>query len=139
MAAGSTSRKVLKNKEISMATIVETFPTTDSSIRETVISELRWDPKLTTSNDIAVAVKDGVVTLSGYVSSYYEKDVAEKAVKRIYGVKAVANDIEVKSTYTRTDPEIARDAVREIESHISLPADKIKVTVKNGWVTLEGM
>jgi len=70
-----------------------------------------------TADDIAVAVKDGVVTLSGYVSSYYEKDVAEKAVKRLYGVKAVANDIEVKSTFTRTDPEIARDAVREIESH----------------------
>lgn len=121
-----------------MATMVETLPRTDSSIRESVISELRWDPKLTAPDDIAVAVKDGVVTLSGYIPSYYEKDEAEKAVKRVYGVKAVANDIEVKSTLIRTDPEIARDAVREIESHISLPADKIKVTVKSGWVTLDG-
>src|SRR5689334_11932606 len=138
MTAQLTSEEVSKDKEISMATMVETFPRTDSSIRESVISELRWDPKLTASDDIAVAVKDGVVTLSGYVSSYYEKDAAEKAAKRVYGVKAVANDIEIKSTLTRTDPEIARDAVREIESHISLPADKIKITVKNGWVTLDG-
>jgi osmotically-inducible protein OsmY len=121
-----------------MATLVETPPRTDASIRESVISELKWDPILTAPDDIAVAVKDGVVTLSGYVRSYYEKDEAEKAAKRVYGVRGVANDIEVKSTWTRTDPEIARDAVREIESHVSLPADKIKVTVKSGWVTLEG-
>ena len=90
------------------------------------------------SPDIAVAVKDGVVTLSGYVTSYWEKDAAEKAAKRVFGVKGVANDIEVKLASTRTDPEIARDAVKEIQSHISLPGDKIKVTVKGGWVTLEG-
>jgi osmotically-inducible protein OsmY len=121
-----------------MATMVQTPPRTDASIRESVVSELRWDPKLTTPDDIAVAAKDGVVTLSGYVPSYYEKDEAEKAAKRVYGVRGVANDIEVKSTWTRTDPEIARDAVHEIQSHISLPADNIKVTVKSGWVTLEG-
>jgi osmotically-inducible protein OsmY len=56
----------------------------------------------------------------------------------VYGVKGVANDIEVKLTAARTDPEIAREAVQEIQNHISLPADKIKVTVRNGWVTLEG-
>ena len=66
------------------------------------------------------------------------KDAAEKAVKRVYSVRGVANDIEVKLSSTRTDPEIARDAVHEIESHISIPANKIKVTVKSGWVTLEG-
>ena len=91
-----------------------------------------------TSSDIAVAVKDGVVTLSGYATTYWEKDAAEKAVKRIYGVRGIANDIEVKLASKRTDPEVARDAVRELESHISIPSDKIKVTVKNGWVTLEG-
>jgi osmotically-inducible protein OsmY len=121
-----------------MATTLQTPPRTDSSIRESVISELKWDPKITTPDDIAVAVKDGVVTLSGYVRSYWEKDAAEKAVKRIYGVKGVANDIEVKLSGTRTDPEIARDATQELQSHISLPADRIKVTVKSGWVTLEG-
>jgi osmotically-inducible protein OsmY len=110
---------------------------TDTTIRESVLSELKWDPKIT-SHDIAVAVKDGVVTLSGYVSSYWEKDAAEKAVKRVYGVKGVANDVEVKLASKRTDPEIARDAVHELESHISIASDKIKVTVRNGWVTLEG-
>jgi len=88
--------------------------------------------------DIAVAVKDGVVRLSGFVHSYWERDAAEKAAKRVYGVRAVANDIEGKTALTRTDPEIAREAVPELQSHISLPADKIKVTVKSGWVTLEG-
>src|SRR5690242_16707665 len=95
-------RGSFENKEISMATMVETFPRTDASIRESVISELKWDPKLSTSDDIAVAVKDGVVTLSGYVPSYYEKDEAEKAAKRVYGVKAVANDNKGKSRFTRT-------------------------------------
>jgi osmotically-inducible protein OsmY len=109
----------------------------DDDIREDVMLELQWDPKIT-SSDIAVAVKDGVVTLSGFVHSYWEKDAAEKAAKRVYGVKGVANDIGVKLPSARTDPEIARDAVQALESHVSIPADKIKVTVKNGWVTLEG-
>ena len=120
-----------------MATMTAAQTRTDASIRESVVSELKWDPKVT-SPDIAVAVKDGVVTLSGYVTSYWEKDAAEKAAKRVFGVKGVANDIEVKLASTRTDPEIARDAVQEIQNHISLPSDKIKVTVKGGWVTLEG-
>jgi osmotically-inducible protein OsmY len=100
--------------------------------------ELKWDPKLTHPEDIAVAVKDGVVTLSGFVPSYWEKDAAEKAVKRVYGVRGVANDIKVKLPDERTDPEIARDAVQSLQSYVSIPADRIKVTVKNGWVTLEG-
>jgi osmotically-inducible protein OsmY len=115
-----------------------TLTRTDHSLREDVLFELKYDPKLTTASDIAVAVKEGVVTLSGYVSSYWEKDAAEKAVKRVYGVRGVANDIHVKLSTMRTDPEIARDAVQELESHISIPYDKIKVTVKSGWVTLEG-
>jgi osmotically-inducible protein OsmY len=121
-----------------MASMVETPPRTDSAILEAVLSELKWDPKITSPGDIAVAVKDGVVTISGFVNSYWEKDAAEKAAKRVYGVKAVANDIEVKSPWSRTDPEIAREAVQEIQSHVSLPADKIKITVRKGWVTLEG-
>ena len=110
----------------------------DDSIRSDVLFELKWDPKIGSSSDIAVAVKEGVVTLSGFVHSYWDKDAAEQAVKRVYGVRGVANDIEVKPSSTRTDPEIARDAVHEMESHVSIPSDKIKVTVNNGWVTLEG-
>jgi osmotically-inducible protein OsmY len=121
-----------------MASTARTLTRSDDYIREDVLSELKWDPKLTSPGDIAIAVKDGVVTLSGFVNNYFEKDAAEKAAKRVYGVRGVANDIEVKLATARTDPEIARDAVHELESHISVPADKIKVTVKNGWVTLEG-
>jgi osmotically-inducible protein OsmY len=110
----------------------------DDSIRDDILYELKWEPKIGSSSDIVVGVKDGVVTLSGFVRSYWDKDAAEKAAKRVYGVRGVANDIEVKLASTRTDPEIARDAVHELESHIGIPSDKIKVTVKNGWVTLEG-
>src|SRR3982074_3301792 len=120
-----------------MAALATTTFRSDDAIRQDVLFELKCDPKIT-SHDIAVAVKDGVVTLSGYASSYWEKDAAEKAVKRVYGVRGVANDIEVKLLSKRTDPEIARDAVHELESHISIPSEKIKVIVKNGWVTLEG-
>ena len=109
----------------------------DDEIRDSVLAELKWEPKIT-SSDIGVAVKDGVVTLTGYVFSYWEKDAAEKAAKRVYGVRGVANDLETKLSSMRTDPEIARDAVHELESHISLPYDRIKATVKNGWITLEG-
>ena len=94
-----------------MAALADVKTRTDSAIREDVIYELKWDPKIT-SDDIAVAVKDGVVTLSGFVSSYMEKDAAEKASKRVYGVRAVANDIQVRPTAVRTDPEIAREAVQ---------------------------
>jgi osmotically-inducible protein OsmY len=109
----------------------------DEAIRNDVSFELKWDPKLT-ATDIGVTVKDGVVTLTGFVPSYWEKSEAEKAAKRVYGVRAVANDIEVKPSSTRTDPEIARDAIHELESHVSIPSDRIKVTVKHGLVTLEG-
>ena len=120
-----------------MAALASTLPKTDASIREDVVFELKYDPKIT-ATDIAVAVKDRVVRSSGYVPAIWEKDAAEKAAKRVYGVKAVANDIQVKLSTTRTDPEIARDAVHELESHVRIPAERIKVTVKNGWVTLDG-
>jgi osmotically-inducible protein OsmY len=110
----------------------------DDLISEDVLFELKWDPKIESSSDIAVAVKDGVVTLSGFVKSYWDKDAAATAAKRVYGVRGVANDIEVKPTTARTDPEIAREAIQELESHVSIPNDKIKVTVEKGWVTLEG-
>ncbi len=115
-----------------------TQPRSDEAIREDVLLELKWDPKIK-STDIGVAVKNGVVTLAGFVSNFWELDAAEKAAKRVYGVRAVANDLEVKLFWQRTDPEIGRDAIRALESHVSIPSDQIKVTVKNGKVTLEGM
>jgi len=125
------------NTMATTTTVAKTAVRSDESIRDDVLLELKWDPKIT-SSDIAVVLKDGVVALSGFVRSYWEKDAAEKAAKRVYGVRGVANDIEVKLPSARTDPEIARDAVHELESHISIPGDQIKVAVKNGWLTLEG-
>jgi osmotically-inducible protein OsmY len=110
---------------------------TDDDIRDSVLEELKWDPKIA-SPDVAVAVRDGVVTLTGFVSSYWEKDAAEKAAKRVYGVRGVANDLQIKLATERTDPEIARDVVQALESHAGIPSDRIKVTVKYRWVTLEG-
>ena len=111
----------------------------DEDIRRDVEAELRWDPDIS-ATDIAVAVKDGVVTLTGFVRSYSQKWQAERDAKRVSGVRGVANDIEVRlpNLDARPDPEIARDAVQEI--HFSLPysGEKITVTVKAGWVTLEG-
>src|SRR5712671_2158410 len=109
----------------------------DDEIRNSLLMELKWDPKIT-STDIGIAVKDGVATLTGFVPSYWEKDAAEKAAVRVHGVKAVANDLEVKLLLTRTDPEIARDVVHELESHVAIPAGNMKVTVRSGWVKLEG-
>ena len=120
-----------------MSTPAKGLVRSDEEIRNSVLMELKWDPKITSTN-IGVSVKDGVVTLTGFVQSYWEKDAAEKAAKRVYGVRAVANDVEVKLLSSRTDPEIARDIVQELQSHIGIPADKVKATVRHGLVTLEG-
>lgn len=110
--------------------------TTDDQIRNAVLNELKWDPKIT-SSDIAVLVEDNVVALSGFASSYWEKVAAENAVKRVYGVKGVANDIAVNPT-GETDPEIARNAAHALAIHMGVPDDKITVTVNDGWIKLEG-
>jgi osmotically-inducible protein OsmY len=112
---------------------------TDSELQQDVLEELKWEPSVEAAH-IGVAVKDGIVTLTGYVSSYAEKYAAEKAAKRVHGVKAVANDIEVRlpGSSERTDVDIAEAAVNALKANVSVPADKIKVTVSKGWLTLEG-
>lgn len=111
----------------------------DSDIQRDVADELKWDPSLQ-DDDIAVAVRDGVVTLAGYVKSYLDKWRAERVAARVKGVKAIANDLEVRlpSSSTRPDPEIARAAVDALRWNISVPHDRVKVKVENAWVTLEG-
>ena len=93
--------------------------TTDSDIKRDVEFELKWDPDID-ATDIGVAVKDGVVTLTGFVRSYRQKYEAEKDAKRVAGVLGVANDIEVRlpSNHEKPDPEIARDAVEAIKSEL---------------------
>ncbi len=111
----------------------------DSEIKKDVEDELRWDPDVD-ATDIAVTVKNGVVTLAGFVPSYIQKYQAERDAKRVAGVVGVANDIEVRvpAVDQRPDPEIARDAVNALSTHLPLSAKNIKVTVDNGWITLEG-
>ena len=112
---------------------------TDHVIEADVKQELEFDPDLDATN-IAVSVKDGVVTLAGFVKSFFDKYEAETAAKRVVGVQGVANDLEVRlpAVDERPEPDIARDAIAAIKSQLPLSFDKIKVVVKNGWVTLEG-
>src|ERR1700675_3584724 len=111
----------------------------DNDIKRDVEDELKWDPDID-STDIGVAVKNGVVALTGFVRNYTQKFEAEAAAKRVAGVVGVANDIEVHlpSVDERPDPEIARDAVAAIKSWLPATYEHIKVVVKNGWITLEG-
>ncbi|MGH8210118.1 MAG: BON domain-containing protein [Steroidobacteraceae bacterium] len=111
----------------------------DSDIQRDVGDELRWDPAIY-SADTAVAVKGGVVTLSGFVRSYSQKLEAEADAKRVVGVVAVANDIEVRlpSIDQRPDPEIARDVVAALKTDLPYSSEYIKAIVRDGGVTLEG-
>ena len=111
----------------------------DSDIKRDVEDELRWDPDIG-SDDIAVAVKNGVVTLTGFVRSYGQKMQAEADAKRISGVVGLANDIEVRlpAVDQRPDPDIARDAVAALKAQLTYSWEAIKVLVHSGWVTLEG-
>jgi osmotically-inducible protein OsmY len=111
----------------------------DSDIRRDVEDELRWDPQIDPT-DIAVAVNKGVVTLAGFVRSYEERHLAEVAAKRVVGILAVANDLEVRlpDMDQRPDPEIARDAVARIKEELPYAWEKIRVVVKNARLTLEG-
>lgn len=111
----------------------------DADIKRDVEDELRWDPDLD-ATDIAVTVKNGVVTLAGFARSYSDKLEAEAATKRVAGVVAVANDIEVRlpSVDQRPDPEIARDAIAALKNRLPTAAEQLKAVVHNGWITLEG-
>jgi osmotically-inducible protein OsmY len=111
----------------------------DSEIERDVREELKWDPDLH-ADDIAITVKNGVVTLAGFTPSYTDRFEAENAAKRVAGVHAVANDIEVRlpAIDQRPDPDIARDAVAALKAELPISHDRIKVIVKDGWISLEG-
>ncbi|HEY7302708.1 MAG TPA: BON domain-containing protein [Bryobacteraceae bacterium] len=109
----------------------------DKQLRDAVLRHLDWEPEIV-STDISVAANDGVVTLTGFVHTYAEKSEAEKAAKSVYGVKAVANDIEVKPGTSRSDPEIARDIIHAMKINVVVPDADIKVTARDGYITLEG-
>jgi osmotically-inducible protein OsmY len=111
----------------------------DNQIRDDVIDELQWDPQISEPEAIGVAVQDGAVTLTGHVSTYAEKLAAARAATRVYGVKAVANDLKVKlSGSPRDDTDIARAIAHVLEWNVQIPEGRVRARVENGWVTLEG-
>lgn len=111
----------------------------DNELQKSVIAELNWEPSIKAAH-IGVAANDGVVTLSGHVDTYMEKSIAEKAARRVKGVKAVAEEIEVKLAFDiqRTDEEIAAAALNRLEWDVEIPDDIIRIKVEKGWVTLTG-
>lgn len=112
---------------------------TDANLRTDVEKELEWDPRFD-ARDVGVAVKGGVVTLSGHVRSFAERWAAQDAAQLVGGVKAIANEIEVKlpASALRSDTELAQAALDALALNSSVPADDIKVTVQAGWVTVGG-
>ena len=111
----------------------------DATIKQEVEAELQWEPSVNAAG-IGVAVKDGIVTLTGRVATLAEKYAAARAAARVAGVKAVANDLEVGllPADRRTDEEIARSVANALAWNASIPLDSIKAQVSQGWVTLEG-
>jgi osmotically-inducible protein OsmY len=112
---------------------------TDAQLQRDVMDELKWEPTIHAA-EIGVAVKDGVVTLSGSVDSYGKKWAADRAAKRVFGVKAVAEEIKVTlaGPYRRADKEIAQVAVNVLNWNHWIPSDRVKVMVQDGWITLSG-
>jgi osmotically-inducible protein OsmY len=118
-----------------MAVMVQT----DEQLQQEIIRELKYEASVQ-PNEIGVAVKDGVATLTGHVDSYLKRWAAEDAAHRVHGVRAVANDIEVKlpTSSERTDADIAAAVTRALEWDAAIDIDKLDVTVSKGWVTLKG-
>ena len=112
---------------------------TDEQIQRDVLDELKWDARVQ-PNEVGVVVKDSIVTLTGWVDSYTKRWAAEEAALRVKGVKAVANEIEVRlpASSERTDADLAAAAIRALEWDAFIPDNRVKVTVSKGWVTLEG-
>ena len=113
---------------------------TDTDIKRDVEDEIRWDPSIEDDSHIAVAVNDGVVTLTGYTKKYMDSYYAERAAKRVQGVKGVANELEIKydTGSERPDPDIAEEAVKALKRDLPLTHEKLKVVAKDGRLTLEG-
>lgn len=111
----------------------------DLSLRENVLNELEFEPSIHAAH-IGVAVDNGVVTLSGHVGSYAEKLMAERVAQRVKGVRAIAQEIEVRwpSDRKTSDDEIAQRALKIIEWDATVPDGKVQLTVQKGWVTLTG-
>jgi osmotically-inducible protein OsmY len=112
---------------------------TDQQLKQDVTNELKWEPSVNEAH-IGVSVTNGIITLSGHVPTYGEKYGAEKATKRVFGVKAVANELDVKlaGDFARSDADVATECVNALHARASVPDEKIKIVVNDGWVSVEG-
>lgn len=112
---------------------------TNQELQTDVQNAIKWEPLLNAA-EIGVTAKDGVVSLTGVVDSYLKKLEAENAAKKVIGVKALVEKIEVKfpSSWSKTNAEIAHEVITALEANWSVPKDKVTVKVEDGWVTLEG-
>jgi osmotically-inducible protein OsmY len=111
--------------------------TSDTALRDRVERQLDWEPQVTSTN-IGVVTEGGVVTLTGFVDTYAEKLAAERVTLKTYGVRAVANEIQVKPLSKKTDADIAAAALNALKERVDVPEKRIKLTVQDGWLTLEG-
>ena len=111
---------------------------TNEELQRDVQNAIKWEPQLNAA-EIGVTAKDGVITLMGTVDAYYKKIEAENAAKNVDGVKAVVEEIEIKySSNTKSDEDIAKDALKALTDNWNVPQEKIQIKVEKGWVTLEG-
>jgi osmotically-inducible protein OsmY len=114
--------------------------TNSTKLQHYVQEELEWEPAIDASHIGVTATYSGVITLTGTVRTYAERVTAERAAKRVAGVRAVANDLEVEpvGSVKHTDTNLAQAVLLALESDIAVPHEKIRVRVDGGWVTLEG-
>ena len=112
---------------------------TDMQLQRDVIEELAWQPNIREA-EIGVAVKSGVVTLSGFVDSYAQKYAAARAAERVHNVRAVADDLSVKlpKSFMRSDTDIAHAAVSALKWDVEVPDTRVQLLVDDGWVSLDG-
>jgi len=113
-----------------------TLSTQEQRLRENVTRQLEWDPQFDASR-VAVTVKDGIATLSGYVDTYSAKLAAERCARKVYGIQGVANELQVALAEDRIDPDLAHDAVTALKNHVDVPPG-VEVTVRNGTISLGG-
>ncbi|MCI0390893.1 MAG: BON domain-containing protein, partial [Acidobacteria bacterium] len=113
------------------------YESTETRLYEAMREHLDWNPEVD-SSEVDVSISEGIVTLTGFVDTNAEKLAAEHTVKGVYGVKGIANEIQIRQLSTLNDTDIARNAVHAIEIQALVPKDRITVTVTDGWVKLEG-
>jgi osmotically-inducible protein OsmY len=108
-------------------------------IHTDVTAELKWEPRLR-EDEIGIAVKEGVVTLTGFVPDFAQRRIAGRAAERVFGVRAVAQELQVKmpDTLRRSDTELAHQVVNALAWDVEVPDQKITAKIEDGWVTLEG-